>query len=237
MPPATPACAWSAVTTAHDSRELPGRRRRARHRRLRGIRMARVSTPDFWEVSTPAEATAGSSVSPLCRCKTSSIPRLRLGGAWQCPAAAAVTTPASWLPAATTWWASTSRPPPSAAAARPGQARSRRRHLRATRHLHPRPGLRPRLRRRLGVHLLLRHRPPPPRRLRANDLVHPEARRLAAGLLLPHAPHRRRAAYPVTRAEVHRRFGPKFRFERAQPPCDPRAAAKAANGSVLARHV
>jgi hypothetical protein len=84
----------------------------------------------------------------------------------------------------------------------------------------------------VGVHVLLRHRPGPPRRLRADDRADPQAGRLAAGLLLPAcAGSHAGRPFPVSRAEVRVASARASASSARSLLCARRAAAKAASGS------
>ena len=92
-----------------------------------------------------------------------------------------------------------------------------------------------RLRRGLGVHVLLRHRSGPPARVRSHRLGHLRP----GGLLLAcFFPLRKRTAgppFPVSRAEVRRRFAASFRLERAQAPLRSVRARQGREWLVFAR--
>ena len=223
------------VSTAHTETELRGGRRRARRRGFRRSLMASVSTSDFW-TDLYARGADGWDIRqptpPLVEFIGSHA--ARRPAASPCRAAGAATTCASWPAAATPRSASTSPRPRSPTRARSPRRDQRDRRASSQRDLftlgrdygHAFDGI-------WEYTCFCAIEPRRRASLRPHDARDPEAGRLAAGLLLPHAPHRRRSArYPVSRAEVQRRFGPQFRFERAQPPLrSARAAAKAASGS------
>src|SRR6266508_3829069 len=108
--------------------------------------------------------------------------------------------------------------------AAPGHPRGCDGHLRAARRLPSRIGFRPRLRRGVGIHLFLRHRPRSARGVCAGAPRHPQAGRLAPRLLLSDEGRRGRPTLPrLTRRNRgsprallrHRRSGTAPRLARA----------------------
>ena len=190
------------------SRDSSGTRSQAGKRRRHSGRGSTPSGEDGWELRRrrPAAGRLARRGRPL-RAAATPAPR-----AWRSGLRARATTRGCSRGRAIASSASTSRRPPSPRRARSPPPRASRVALRAARHLHARRRLRRRLRRGVGVHVLLRHRPRAPRGVRARSCTPSSGR--AATLLGCFYPLREGAdgpPFPVSLAEVERLLAPGFR--------------------------